>query len=216
MKNSKSMKVSFVGVGRCGSNIAQYLYRQDEHDFDYVCINTDDALDRINNDLQTKLRIGRAIVSGNGCEGDAELGRLAAEADRGSIKLAVGDADVVIICAGMGGGTGGGATPVIAQLALNAGAKVIVLAVMPFEFEGERPLQARVAVGNLSSEASCIEFCNDKLIEVLGGQATMEDAYIALNDWIGKASARLISRLEMGEQLWQEQNDCPFISQWKS
>lgn len=186
----KPMKATFIGVGGCGSNIAEYLYLKNLGNVDYACINTNDVV--LQKRTKSKLLIGHSVVRGAGCGGNPELGKLSATADKNQIDAFVSGAAMIFVCAGIGGGTGGGATPVIARIAQDSGHKVIVLAVMPFDFEGKRLLRARSSVDDLRKFIAVIEFRNDKMILNHGGETTLNEAFSAMNDSIGSVCDRLI------------------------
>ncbi len=212
------MRIRLIGVGGFGANFVVFLNKLNGGDYPFLTgnpecllINTDAAaLDR---DKEiTGLLIGHAIVGGNGCGMNAELGRQAAEMDSAKIEKVVQGADVVFVCAAFGGGTGGGATPEIARLAHLAGAKVIVLGVTPFAFEEPLLPQAKKAIRNLSVNTAYVEFQNAKLQEAMGGENTLPDAIYKMNSWIAEIIDGIVCQLKAGHPM-AIRRSCPVLGE---
>ena len=136
----RSVAIKLVGVGGAGSNAVDRLKMECLERLRLAVVNTDhQALS--SSPVQDKVLIGMGTTRGLGAGGDPELGREAAEADREKIAEVVRDCDLVFIIAGMGGGTGGGASPIVAEIAAEQGALVIAFVTLPFSFEGGRRLK---------------------------------------------------------------------------
>lgn len=130
-------KIKVVGVGGAGGNAVKWMIESGLTDIEFYAVNTvKEALDKHNE--ATPVQIGANTTQGLGCGADPETGKKAAEEDRESLHSIVADADIVFIIAGMGGGTGGGAAPLIASLAREQGALTVGVVTHPFDFEGKR------------------------------------------------------------------------------
>ena len=149
---------------------------------EFICANTDaQALKRSNAPLQ--LQIGTTLTRGLGAGARPEIGRDAANEDRERIAELIDGADMLFITAGMGGGTGTGAAPVIADIAKSMGILTVAVVTRPFAFEGKRQRVAQAGIEELSKKVdSLIIIPNDKLMEVLGEDVSVLDAYAAAND----------------------------------
>jgi cell division protein FtsZ len=138
--------------------------------------------------VQDKVLIGASVTRGLGAGGDPEPGRLAAEADREKIAAVVRDCDLVFLLAGMGGGTGSGAAPIVAEIAAEEGALVIAFVTMPFSFEGGRRLkQAEEGLQALRRVCDAvIPLPNDVLMQEAANNETVLDSFARADDWIGR------------------------------
>jgi cell division protein FtsZ len=155
---------------------------------DFISINTDkQALDNIPS--SQKLILGENITNGMGAGADPEIGRLAALEDRDRLKELIKGADMVFIASGMGGGTGTGASPIVAQVAKELGALTVAIVTKPFSLEGKRKMSlAQEGINQMVEEVdSLITIPNQKLLEVLGKGCTMVDGFKAANDVLAGA-----------------------------
>ncbi|MEF8832789.1 MAG: hypothetical protein V5A66_04635 [Candidatus Thermoplasmatota archaeon] len=180
-----------VGVGGCGCNTVEYIAEKDVDSVKTVAINTDErVLGDLNADRQ--MLIGKELTDGNGAKGDPSIGKRAAEQSEGQILKTIDDADMVVVVAGMGGGTGSGASEVIADLAKRNGKMVVTYAVMPFSAEKERYEKAESALEEVSelSNATTV-FENDKTL--VQSEETLEDAF----EMADKMLYRLVKKLKM-------------------
>ena len=197
-------RLKLVGVGGAGGNCAHQIAttcdagRHPLAGVELIAVNTDlQALDAITG--AEKLQIGAAITHGLGAGGDPEVGARAAQHDTNRLTAALGNADVVFIAAGLGGGTGTGASPVIARLAKEQGALVLAFVAMPFAFEGKlRSDQAANGLEQLKAAADAV-ICihNDRLFRILGDNAPATEAFRRANDIIAsgvQAIWQLLSR----------------------
>jgi cell division protein FtsZ len=156
---------------------------------EFITMNTDaQALKR--NLAKVTLQLGTGVTKGLGAGANPEVGRLAAEEDRERITELITGADMLFITAGMGGGTGTGAAPVVAEIARSMGVLTVAVVTKPFAFEGKRQKVAAVGIDALKQHVdSLIIIPNDRLMEVLGEDVTYEDAFRASNDVLNGAVA---------------------------
>ena len=181
--------IKVVGVGGCGGNAVDHMINNGVQGVEFITMNTDaQALKR--NLAKTTLQLGHGITKGLGAGANPEVGRLAAEEDRERISELIQGADMLFVTAGMGGGTGTGAAPVIAQLAREMGILTVAVVTKPFAFEGKRQKVAAVGIDQLKQHVdSLIIIPNDRLMQVLGEDVTYEDAFRASNDVLNGAVA---------------------------
>ena len=180
-ENVVSIKV--VGVGGGGNNVVNRMVRSGAQGVDFVAVNTDKQA--LNASSATyKIQIGEKLTGGKGAGSNPDVGRKAAEESRNQMAKALENTDMVFITAGMGGGTGTGAAPVVAQLAKEMGILTVAVVTKPFPFEGRRRMQVALkGIEELSAHCdSLITIPNEKLITVLGRNATMIQAFRAAND----------------------------------
>ncbi len=180
-----------VGVGGCGCNTVEYIAEKDVDSVKTVAINTDErVLGELDADRQ--MLIGKELTDGNGARGDPSIGKRAAEQSEGQILKTIDDADMVVVVAGMGGGTGSGASEVIADLARRNGKMVVTYAVMPFSAEKERYEKAESALEKVSelSNATTV-FENDKTL--VQSEESPEEAF----EMADKMLYRLVEKLKM-------------------
>src|SRR2546423_332559 len=179
---SQSAVIKVIGVGGGGGNAVAHMVTAGIDGVEFMCINTDSqALKHAK--VKTALQIGCNITKGLGAGADPEVGRQAAMEDRDRIVELVEGCDMLFITAGMGGGTGTGAAPVVAQVAHELGILTVAVVTKPFEMEGnKRACVADHGIGELSKFCdSLITIPNQKLLTVLGPQTTLLDAFKAAN-----------------------------------
>ncbi len=175
--------IKVIGVGGGGGNAVAHMVSSSVDGVEFVTANTDSQA--ISNcGAKTQLQLGGNVTKGLGAGANPEVGRQAALEDRERIIAALEGADMVFITAGMGGGTGTGAAPVVAQLAKEMGILTVAVVTKPFPFEGRRRMQVALkGIEELSHHCdSLITIPNEKLITVLGRNATMIQAFRAAND----------------------------------
>jgi cell division protein FtsZ len=183
----RNVAIKLVGIGGAGSNAVDRLKMENLERLQLAVINTDhQALG--SSPVQDKILIGMGVTRGLGAGGDPDLGREAAEADRDKIAVVVKDCDLVFLLAGMGGGTGGGASPIVADIAAEQGALVIAFVTMPFSFEGGRRLkQAEEGLRALRQVCDAvIPLPNDMLLQEGGEDETVLDSFARADEWIGR------------------------------
>jgi len=182
--------IKVIGVGGCGGNAVEHMIAKGLSDVDFICANTDaQALKK--SSARTQLQIGSALTRGLGAGARPEIGRDAAMEDRDRIASLVEGADMLFITAGMGGGTGTGAAPIIADIAKQLGVLTVAVVTRPFLFEGNKRLKAAQAgIEELQKRVdSLIIIPNDKLMAVLGEDVSVLNAYAAANDVLHGAVA---------------------------
>ena len=177
----QSAVIKVVGVGGGGGNAVQHMVTRNVEGVDFIAANTDaQALKSL--DAQTTLQIGSGVTKGLGAGANPEIGRAAAMEDRDRINEVLSGADMVFITAGMGGGTGTGAAPVVAEIAREMGILTVAVVTRPFNFE-KRADVADYGIRELTQHVdSLITIPNEKLLAVLGERTSMLDAFGAAND----------------------------------
>jgi cell division protein FtsZ len=176
-------RIVVLGVGGGGSNAVNRMIQSGVRGVEYVAINTDtQALSRC--DAPTRLHIGEKLTRGLGAGGNPNTGEKAAEESTEQIADLVRDADMVFIAAGMGGGTGTGAAPVIAQISKDLGALTVGVVTKPFSFEGrQRAKNADDGIIQLRERVdTLITIPNDRLLEVIDRKTTLEQAFMEVDD----------------------------------
>ena len=177
----QSAVIKVMGVGGGGGNAVQHMLSRKVDGVEFIAANTD-AQALKNLDAKTTLQIGSTVTKGLGAGTNPEVGRQAAVEDRDRISEVLSGSDMVFITAGMGGGTGTGAAPVVAALAKEMGILTVAVVTRPFGFE-KRMAAADEGIRELSQNVdSLITIPNEKLLEVLGEQTSMLDAFAAAND----------------------------------
>lgn len=186
-KESQEAVIKVIGVGGCGGNAVEHMIEKNVGGVEFICANTDmQALKKSN--AKHILQIGMEITKGLGAGAKPEIGREAALEDRTRIMEMIDGADMLFITAGMGGGTGTGAAPIIAEVAKEMGILTVAVVTKPFAFEGKRGKVATDGLEELSKHVdSLIIIPNDKLMEVLGDDVTFLDAFKAANDVLHNA-----------------------------
>jgi cell division protein FtsZ len=175
--------IRVIGVGGGGSNAVNRMIRAEMMGVEFIAVNTD-AQALLQSDAPHKIRIGDKITRGLGAGGDPTIGQRAAEEDSEKIYEALKDSDMVFITAGMGGGTGSGAAPVIAEIARDLGALTIGVVTKPFTFEGaRRRLNAEKSSEALKEKVdTLITIPNDRLKDVVSKETTIVDAFRVVDD----------------------------------
>jgi cell division protein FtsZ len=190
--------IKVIGVGGGGGNAVAHMIQAGIEGVDFICINTD-AQALKHSKVKVGLQIGCNITKGLGAGADPEVGRQAAMEDRDRIIEMIEGSDMLFITAGMGGGTGTGAAPVVAQVAKELGILTVAVVTRPFDMEGsKRHASAERGIAELSKHVdSLITIPNQKLLTVLGGDVTLLDAFKAANQVLQGAVqgiAELITR----------------------
>ncbi len=179
--------IKVIGVGGCGGNAVDHMIAKGMTGVEFLALNTDaQALRR--NQAPLQLQIGTNVTKGLGAGARPEVGREAALEDRERIAELIDGADMLFITAGMGGGTGTGAAPVVAEVAKELGILTVAVVTKPFAFEGKRMRVAEHGLKSLSEHVdSLIIIPNDKLRQVLGGGVKLNEAFQAANDVLHSA-----------------------------
>ncbi|MBV8720081.1 MAG: cell division protein FtsZ [Chloroflexi bacterium] len=176
-------RIVVLGVGGGGSNAVNRMIQSGVRGVEFIAINTDtQALSRC--DAPTRLHIGEKLTRGLGAGGNPNTGEKAAEESAEQIADLVRDADMVFIAAGMGGGTGTGAAPIIAQISKDLGALTVGVVTKPFNFEGrQRAKNAEAGIVQLRERVdTLITIPNDRLLEVIDRKTTLEQAFMEVDD----------------------------------
>lgn len=175
--------IKVVGVGGGGGNAVKHMISSEIEGVEFICANTDaQALKDI--DARTVLQLGNTMTKGLGAGANPEIGRQAAMEDRERIAEVLNGADMVFITAGMGGGTGTGGAPVVAEIARELGILTVAVVTRPFPFEGRKRMAiAEEGIKQLKDRVdSLITIPNEKLLAVLGKTTSLLDAFKAAND----------------------------------
>jgi cell division protein FtsZ len=181
-------RIRVVGVGGGGSNAVDHMMQAGLHGVDFVAVNTD-AQALLQSSAPTRVRIGSRVTKGIGTGGDVALGQQAAESDAEVIREALRDSDMVFITAGLGGGTGTGAAPVIATVAKGLGALTIGIVTLPFTFEGTARRQvAERGLEELKGRVdTLIAIPNDRVRDIVGRDVSMVEAFKLVDDVLRQA-----------------------------
>lgn len=176
-------KIKVVGVGGGGSNAVSRMYRDRMAEVEYLTVNTD-AQALVRSDVPVRLRIGDETARGLGVGGDPEKGQACAEESRDEVREVLEGADMVFIAAGMGGGTGTGAAPIVAETAREMGALTVGVVTQPFAFEGRRRMKhAEEGIARLKDKVdTLITIPNDRLLIICDEQVTMEAGFRMADD----------------------------------
>lgn len=172
-------KIKVIGVGGGGGNtIASMISTGTINGVDFAVVNTD-AQVLLGNPAPTKIQIGENLTKGLGSGGDPEIGKKAAEESISKIQEKIADADMVFVCAGMGGGTGTGASSIVAELAKKAGALTVAVITKPFSFEGtHRMVVAEEGIAAIKDEVDAlIVIPNQRILEIVDKKVTLLEAF---------------------------------------
>jgi cell division protein FtsZ len=179
----QSAVIKVIGVGGGGGNAVKHMIHSSVDGVDFICANTDaQALEKVG--AKAVVKLGSQVTKGLGAGANPDIGRQAAMEDRERIREVIEGADMVFITAGMGGGTGTGAAPVVAEIAREMGILTVAVVTKPFGFEGrKRALVAEQGIRELGEHVdSLITIPNEKLMAVLGAEASLLDAFSKAND----------------------------------
>ncbi len=196
--STQNAVIKVIGVGGGGGNAVEHMVSANIEGVEFICANTDAQALR-NSSARTILQLGGSVTKGLGAGADPEVGRQAALEDRDRIAEVLEGADMVFITAGMGGGTGTGGAPVVAQVAKELGALTVAVVTRPFPFEGSKRMAiAEEGIKSLAQQVdSLITIPNEKLLSVLGKHITLLDAFKEANNVLLNAVqgiAELITR----------------------
>ncbi len=179
----QSAVIKVVGVGGGGGNAVEHMVRQDVTGVDFICATTDaQALHNLS--AQTRLQLGENITKGLGAGANPDMGKEAALEDKDRIAEALNGADMVFITAGMGGGTGTGAAPIVAEIARSMNILTVAVVTKPFVFEGKKRMAlAEAGIAELSRHVdSLITIPNEKLLSIMGSDAPLLQAFGNVDD----------------------------------
>jgi cell division protein FtsZ len=193
-----SARMKVIGVGGAGNNAVNRMIFSNLQGVEFVAVNTDcQALTK--SSAEAKVQIGSRITKGLGSGGDPEIGRRSAEEDRDIIAEVVDGADMVFITAGMGGGTGTGAGPIVAEIAKGSGALTVAIVTKPFIFEGKRRMQqADEGVSELKRQVdTVIAIPNQKLLQIVAKETPLLDAFAMADEVLLKATRGISDLITM-------------------
>ena len=180
--------IKVVGVGGAGNNVVNRMVKAGTQGVEFIAINTDKQALAVSNANQ-KIQIGEKMTRGQGAGSDPDIGKRSAEESRNNIAKAIEDADMVFITAGMGGGTGTGAAPIVAEIAREAGILTVGVVTKPFKFEGKRRMdQANMGIKELLSRVdSLLIIPNDRLKYATDQKVTLANAFEIADDVLHQA-----------------------------
>src|SRR5262245_60598698 len=187
VESPRPLQIRVLGVGGAGGNAVAHLVRAGFEGVRFAALNTDAAaLQRV--PVPEKLNLGAKSTRGLGAGGDPALGRAAAEEDAAAIRALCTGADVVFVVAGLGGGTGTGAGPVVARLARECGALALAIAILPFECEGgRRQRQAHMGLQELKNACDgVICLSNQRVFKLIDENTTLVEAFTIINEFIAQ------------------------------
>ncbi len=196
--HQESAVIKVIGIGGGGGNAVEHMVTEHVEGVEFICANTD-AQALKNSKAKVHVQLGEQLTKGLGAGADPDIGRQAAEEDRDRIKEVLNGADMVFITAGMGGGTGTGAAPIVAEIAKEMGILTVAVVTKPFSFEGkQRAVAADTGITQLAQHVdSLITIPNNKLLSVLGKNISLINAFKAANNVLlgaVKGIADLITR----------------------
>ena len=183
LEDNDLAKIKVIGVGGGGNNAVKRMKAEGLQGVEFVAVNTDKQI--LNNlDINTKLQIGSKITKGLGAGANPAVGMKAAEESRNEIEEALDKTDMVFVTAGMGGGTGTGAAPIVAQIAKEKGILTVGVVTKPFTFEGrKRQMQAEQGVEALKGKVDTLVIIpNDKLLQISDKRTTMSEAFMMADE----------------------------------
>ncbi|GAT34317.1 cell division protein FtsZ [Terrimicrobium sacchariphilum] len=197
-----SVQALVLGLGNAGVHLVDRLTMSGIADADFIALNTD-AQSLTSSITQTKIALGQKVTRGLGTGGDPEVGYEAAQESLGEIRSALEGAQIVFLCTGLGGGTGSGVAPVIAESAREAGAIVISIVTSPFSFEGKRrSAQAREGLAGVAEFSHAVlHFENDRMSELASPRAGIEETFSISDNFLGSAVISLLEILRGGAPL---------------
>ena len=189
VESSQNAKIKVVGVGGAGGNAINRMVASGMHGVEFIAVNTD-AQDLEASSADVCIGIGDSVTRGLGAGAKPDMGRQAVEEDREKVAEKLVDTDLVFITAGMGGGTGTGATPVVAKIAREQGALTVGIVTEPFQFEGfPRMRNATEGIGELRENVdTLIVIKNQRLLSICSREITLEEAFVKADDVLLQAT----------------------------
>src|SRR4051812_45625609 len=196
-KADEDIPIKVVGVGGAGSNALDRIVLDGLDKADLIAINTD-VQSLASSVAASKVQLGRTVTRGLGAGGDPEVGYNAAYESADEIRAALTDARIIFVCTGLGGGTGSGAAPAVAQVARENGSLVLAFATLPFAFEGKRRLaQANEALAKMREHCDAVIcFENDRMGDMVAPKAGIHQAFAAADATISQSVRSIISLIQ--------------------
>ena len=182
-------KVKVIGIGGAGSNVLDRIALHERMDDGELLVLNTDVRDLVSSVAEDKIQLGKDLTQGLGAGGDPDLGKEAAQKTSDEIRAALEGKSLVFICAGLGGGTGSGAAPIVAKIAREVGAFVVGFVTMPFSFEGRRRLeQAESALAEMEKCTNALmTFDNDRMGSLINQKEGIQQAFAAADQIIGQS-----------------------------
>lgn len=201
-------KIRVVGVGGGGNNAIDHMITHEVSGVDFIAVNTDLQVLK-KSEAGEKLQIGTKLTRGLGSGGNPEMGRKSAEESREEIKEMLDGSDMVFVTAGMGGGTGTGAAPIVASVARELGALTVGVVTRPFSFEGRRRAQqAEYGINELKDEVDAlITIPNDKLLQIVDSRTPMTESFGIVNDVLHQGIQSITDLISMPALINLDFND---------
>ncbi|HEY2125379.1 MAG TPA: cell division protein FtsZ, partial [Chthoniobacterales bacterium] len=196
-RETENIPIKVVGIGGAGSNALDRIVLDGMEKAALIAVNTD--VQSLSGSVAAhKVQLGRSVTRGLGTGGDPELGYQAALESADEIRQALVDARMIFICTGLGGGTGSGAAPAVAQLAREAGSLVIVFATLPFSFEGKRrAAQAQESLHRLNELANAVIcFDNDRMGDMVAPKAGIHQAFAVADVMISQSVRSIVNLIQ--------------------
>src|SRR5450755_3402532 len=196
-KAEEEIPIKIVGVGGAGSNVLDRIVLDGLSKADLIAINTD-VQSLASSVAAHKVQLGRTVTRGLGAGGDPDVGYNAAYESADEIRQALADARMIFVCTGLGGGTGSGAAPAVAQVARELGSLVVVFATLPFAFEGKRRLaQAQEALAKLRENADAVIcFENDRMGDMVAPKAGIHQAFAVADVTISQSVRSIVNLIQ--------------------
>lgn len=196
-RSEENIAIKVVGVGGAGINALDRIVLDGMEKSELIAINTD-VQSLASSVAATKVQLGRSVTRGLGTGGDPELGYQAALESADEIRQALKDARIIFICSGLGGGTGSGAAPLVAQLAREHGRLVVAFATLPFSFEGKRrAIQAQDALARLNDNANAVIcFENDRMGDMVAPKAGIHQAFACADVTISQSLRSIVNLIQ--------------------
>ena len=196
-REEEIIPIKVVGVGGAGANALDRIVLDGLDKAEHVVMNTD-VQSLASSVAGTKVQLGRSVTRGLGAGGDPEVGYNAASESADEIRQALSGARMIFICAGLGGGTGSGAAPLIAQIARDAGSLVVGLATLPFSFEGRRrTIQAQEALERFNQSADAVIcFENDRMGDMVAPRAGIHQAFAVADNTISQSVRSVVNLIQ--------------------
>lgn len=195
-QHTKGAKIKIIGCGGGGGNTINHMIKEGLSELDLIATNTDGQA--LSNSLaKTKIQLGEKTTRGLGAGGDPKIGAESAKENYEELKAALEQSDIVFIASGLGGGTGTGATPIVAQAAKEVGALTVSVVTMPFNFEGKNKKKiAEAGLSELKKESdSILVIQNQKLLSFIDKNAGMDEAFGIVDDVLARAVKGMVSIL---------------------
>ena len=195
IRQTKGARIVVVGVGGGGSNMVAHLHANNQHQALTLIVANTDYQHLSVSPVPNKIQLGERLTSGLGAGADDEVGKKAALESADEIKQALSGADMVIVCVGLGGGTGTGAAPVVAQIAKDLGALTVAVATKPFTMEGGRRIKtAQRGFEELNKITdSIIIVPNDKVLSIIGKNTGLRESFRHIDDVLARAARGISS-----------------------